>query len=96
MPIINDPSSRYKPAPKPERSMLGSAYQIFAVVAVLVGIWAIGYGLLSDQIKISIAGGGSLLAAFLLFGLGQFFDQIARIASATEETARLLRERPSA
>jgi hypothetical protein len=50
---------------------------------------------MTGQLQIIFAGVGSMVGAVLLLGLRQFFNQIARSASATEETARLLRERPS-
>jgi len=49
-------------------------------------------GLALSNATVFICSAISLFGALIFYGLAEFFQQIARIATATEETARLLRD----
>jgi hypothetical protein len=85
-------SEEIEEAELPERSTLGGAYRILGAFAGIGAVAAIILGSLNGNTSAIIAGAGGILFAIMLFGLGQFFEQIARITAATEETARRLRD----
>jgi len=92
--LTGEKSEIERPPPaEPESSTLTSAYRVFGLLAAIGGIVAIFAGVLNHDISPAIAGGVSLIAAILLFGLSEFFQQVTRITTATEEIVRLLRER---
>lgn len=96
MPIITGPQPQSSPSPQPESSVLGSFYRIFGVLALLGAILVIGLGVRDGHPEHIVAGCIGILAAIILFGVAEFFNQVARIAAATEETARILRQHPPA
>jgi hypothetical protein len=59
------------------------------------GCGALVVGGMSLNSPVIIAGLISIVSCGLFFGLAEFFQQVTRITAATEETARLLRNRPS-
>jgi hypothetical protein len=84
--------------PRPEGapaapSTLGSAYWIFGSLTLVGAVLAIIFGALNGSAGAIVAGAIGILSGVLFFGMAEFFEQIARIAAATEETARLLRQR---
>ena len=92
MTILNQTPGETEPRER-ERSLLGSLYAILGLFAFVVGVAAIVAGALAGRSEALLPGVGSLLVGFIFLGLSEFFRHVARITAATEETARLLRER---
>jgi hypothetical protein len=96
MAFLTNTSAESAPLPaKSEPSTLGQIYRVFGVLAILGAIVAVVFGILNGRFEEAIiAGLGCVVTAVLFFGFAEFFNQIARIAAATEETTRILRQRP--
>ncbi len=97
MAFLSNPSTPPQQLPtKPELSTLEQVFRAFGVLAILATIAAVVFGILNGRFEEAIiAGLGCVVTAVLFFAIAEFFGQVARIAAATEETARLLRSRLS-
>ena len=91
--IISGPQPETVQPRTPARSTLCEAYLGFAVLSAIGGVGSIIFGAFSVNSAAIIGGVIGIVSAVLLFGLSEFFQQVTRITAATEETARLLRER---
>ncbi|MDD2763469.1 MAG: hypothetical protein PHE83_05785 [Opitutaceae bacterium] len=79
-------------AARKEVPILVGIYLFGGALSALGGVTGIVFGVGRLDSMMILGGIGGLGFSFLLFGLAEFFAQIARIATATEETARLLRQ----
>ena len=88
------PANKTVAAPLTTISTLGETYRSLGIVTAILSAIALGGGTLTGNIAGIVTGAIGIIGAVLLFGFSEFFHQVARITAATEETARLLRERP--
>ena len=77
---------------KTERPLIVRLFNILGILYLVAGVIVAVFSLGAFNPTWFIAGVAGVFLGILFLGLAEFFEQIARIALATEETVRELRE----
>ena len=89
---FNRDSPAAKAPTKTKPPLIVRLFNILGMLSLVAGVVVTVFSLGAFNPTSFISGIAGVFFGILFLGLAEFFEQIARIASATEETARLLRD----